>query len=115
MSTIQIKLVRWLTICSRLVPLEAHEASSLYSEQQAKLLRSVCGEIEAANAELTIFMSALQLEDIPHQETEPIPQEIIECAAGLSVRSATSYPLLSLSLGKVTKVLCKVLHFLLRK
>jgi hypothetical protein len=66
--------------------MEAHEASSLYSEQQAKLLRGVCGEIEAANGELAVFMSALQLEDIPEQETEPVPQELIECAAGLSVR-----------------------------
>jgi hypothetical protein len=50
------------------------------------LLRSVCGEIESANAELAVFMSALQLEDIPDHEAEPIPQELIECAAGLSVR-----------------------------
>ncbi len=75
-----------ISYCSRLVPLEAHEASSLYSEQQAKLLRSISGEIESANAELAVFMSALQLEDIPDQEAEPIPQELIECVAGLSVR-----------------------------
>lgn len=71
--------------------MEAHEASSLYSEEQAKLLRTVCSETESANAELSMFMSALQLEDIPGEnEFTLIPQELVECAAGLSVRSVTS-------------------------
>ena len=33
-------------LLSRIVPMEAHEASSLYSEEQAKLLRTVCGKVE---------------------------------------------------------------------
>ena len=35
-------------IFGRLVPLEAHEASSMYSEEKAKLLRSTGDEIEEA-------------------------------------------------------------------
>ena len=67
--------------------MEAHEASSLYSEEQAKLLRTVCSEIESANGDLAVFMSALQLDDIPGEaEFARVPQELIECAAGLSVR-----------------------------
>ena len=74
-------------IFRRLVPMEAHEASSLYSEEQAKLLRTVCSEMESANAELALFMSALQLDDIPaDHQCSSIPQELIECAAGLSFR-----------------------------
>ena len=45
--------------------MEAHEASSLYSEEQAKLLRTVGTEIEESSSNLAVFMSALQLEDIP--------------------------------------------------
>ena len=44
-------------------------------------------ETESANNELTVYMSALQLEDIPSEdEYMQIPQELIECAAGLSLR-----------------------------
>ena len=52
-------------IFHRLVPMEAHEASSLYSEEQAKLLRTIGNEIEESSNNLAVFMSALQLEDIP--------------------------------------------------
>ena len=74
-------------IFQRLVPIEAHEASSLYSEEQAKLLRTVCSDIEIANGDLAVFLSALQLDDIPREEDLiQVPQELIECAASLSVR-----------------------------
>lgn len=36
----------------KLVPMEAHEASSMYSEEKAKLLRKVAGEIEEKDGEL---------------------------------------------------------------
>ena len=59
----------------------------MYSEEQAKLLRRVLAETDSANGELTVYMSALQLEDIPgEKEYVAIPDELIECAAGLSVR-----------------------------
>ena len=39
-------------IFQKLVPMEAHEASSIYSEEKAKLLRAVMEDIETANTEL---------------------------------------------------------------
>lgn len=42
----------------------AHEAASMYSEEKAKLLRSVVTQVEAKNTELTEFMSSLQLDQL---------------------------------------------------
>jgi len=39
-------------IFKKLVPLEAHKASSLYSEEKAKLLRQITTKIEQKNQEL---------------------------------------------------------------
>lgn len=74
-------------IFSRLVPLEAHEASSLYSEEKARLLRDVGEMIEDKDADLAVFMSSLKLEEIPNPGDHlALPQEVIECAAGLSAK-----------------------------
>ena len=51
---------------NRLVPLEAHEASSLYSEEKARLLRQVGDRVEEKDAELVVFLSSLKLEEIPN-------------------------------------------------
>ena len=59
---------------SRLVPLEAHLGGSLYSEEQAKLLRAICGDIEEANDTMVVYMSSLQLEDIPPPNDTELPQ-----------------------------------------
>ena len=72
---------------SRIVTLETHAASSMYSEELAKILRTVGGEIEVANDSLVMYLSSLQLEDIPDTDSlSTMPQEIIDCVAGLSVR-----------------------------
>ncbi len=74
-------------IFARLVPLEAHEASSLYSEEKAKLLRQVGDVIEDKDNELVVFLSSLKLEEVPNPGDHiSMPQELIECAAGLSVK-----------------------------
>lgn len=39
-------------IFRKLVPMKAHEASSMYSEEKAKLLRQVTAEIEEKDTEL---------------------------------------------------------------
>jgi tyrosine-protein phosphatase non-receptor type 23 len=74
-------------IFARLVPLEAHEASSLYrfyfisllyssqleilynlhffSEEKAQILRLIGSEIEAKNESLELFLSALSLSEVP--------------------------------------------------
>ena len=77
-------------IFSRLVPLEAHEASSLYSEEKAKVLRVIGEEIESKNNELALFMSSMSLDEdgvVPKPDEHiALPQELIEVAASLSVK-----------------------------
>jgi tyrosine-protein phosphatase non-receptor type 23 len=88
---------------ARLVPLEAHLASSAYSEEQAKLLRAVCGEIQEANDVMVVYMASLQLDDIPPPTDLELPQELIECAAGLSVRPE-AVPQLQEAMAKLASV-----------
>lgn len=42
----------------------AHEASSMYSEEKATLLRQVVAMIEAKNTEIVEFMSSLQIDQL---------------------------------------------------
>ncbi|XP_071112236.1 tyrosine-protein phosphatase non-receptor type 23-like [Haliotis cracherodii] len=75
-------------IFQKLVPMEAHEASSVYSEEKAKLLRKVSGEVEEKSMELEQYMSSLQLD--PHKlmpRMEPLPQELLEKCAAMSVKT----------------------------
>lgn len=51
-------------IFGRLVPMRAHEASSMYSEEKAKLLRKICTEVESKDTQLNEFMSSLQLDEL---------------------------------------------------
>ena len=63
---------------NRLVPLEAHEASSLYSEEKARLLREVGDMVEDKDAELAVFLSSLKLEEIPNPGDHiALPPEVI--------------------------------------
>ena len=48
-------------IFHRLVPMEAHEASSLYSEEKAKLLRRIGASVEEKDQELAMFLASLQV------------------------------------------------------
>ncbi|XP_061164355.1 tyrosine-protein phosphatase non-receptor type 23-like [Saccostrea echinata] len=71
----------------KLVPMEAHEASSLYSEEKAKLIRRVCGTIEEKNAELVQFMSSLNIDQSTlSYEPENLPQSLLEKCAAVSVK-----------------------------
>ncbi|KAK7498289.1 hypothetical protein BaRGS_00010549 [Batillaria attramentaria] len=75
-------------IFQKLVPMEAHEASSVYSEEKAKLLRQIGQEVEASNAELDQFMASLQIDrSIFDQLPERLPQELLEKCAAMSVRT----------------------------
>ncbi|KAK7863656.1 hypothetical protein R5R35_006186 [Gryllus longicercus] len=74
-------------IFARLVPMKAHEASSLYSEEKAKLLRRVGAQIDEKDEELVSFMTSLQLEHLNiHGESSRLPQELIDRCAALSVK-----------------------------
>uniref|UniRef100_UPI00398E4198 tyrosine-protein phosphatase non-receptor type 23 isoform X3 n=1 Tax=Pristiophorus japonicus TaxID=55135 RepID=UPI00398E4198 len=79
-------------IFAKLVPMEAHEASSLYSEEKAKLLREVVAKIDSKNEVLEQFMDSLRIdpESIDNLDLyNHIPPVLMEKCAALSVRPDT--------------------------
>ncbi|XP_040578953.1 uncharacterized protein mop [Lepeophtheirus salmonis] len=95
-------------IFSKLVPIEAHESSSLYSEEKAKLLRTVGDEIEKKDSELAVFLASLSLDEIPEPgEQEYLPPELIECVAGLSVKK-DAISKLAEAMKQIDTVTCSV-------
>uniref|UniRef100_A0A672ZDY0 Tyrosine-protein phosphatase non-receptor type 23 n=1 Tax=Sphaeramia orbicularis TaxID=375764 RepID=A0A672ZDY0_9TELE len=77
---------------AKLVPMAAHEASSLYSEEKAKLLRDVMAKIESKNETLEQFMDSLGLEPESVDNLDlysHIPPVLMEKCAALSVRPDT--------------------------
>ena len=75
-------------IFSRLVSMKAHELSSLYSEEKAKLLRSIVSQKEEKDLQLEQFMSALQLDQLHLDNFDylKLPKKLLECCAAISVR-----------------------------
>lgn len=79
-------------IFAKLVPMAAHEASSLYSEEKAKLLREVMAKIEDKNEVLDQFMDSMQLDPDTVDNLDVyghIPPQLMEKCAALSVRPDT--------------------------
>ncbi|CAG6014183.1 unnamed protein product [Menidia menidia] len=77
---------------AKLVPMAAHEASSLYSEEKAKLLRDVMAKIDSKNETLEQFMDSLglELESVDNLDMySHIPPVLMEKCAALSVRPDT--------------------------
>ncbi|XP_038138369.1 tyrosine-protein phosphatase non-receptor type 23 [Cyprinodon tularosa] len=77
---------------SKLVPMAAHEASSLYSEEKAKLLRDIMAKIDGKNETLQQFMDSLGLEPESVDNLDMynhIPPVLMEKCAALSVRPDT--------------------------
>lgn len=82
-------------IFARLIPMKVHEASSLYSEEKAKILRSVGSKIEEKDQQLNTYLTSLKLEHISlwdpdAQMTEwerlPLPDELVERCAALNAK-----------------------------
>ncbi|XP_077071053.1 tyrosine-protein phosphatase non-receptor type 23 [Siphateles boraxobius] len=79
-------------IFAKLVPMAAHEASSLYSEEKAKLLRDVMTKIDGKSETLEQFMDSLGLdpESVDNMEMyNTLPSVLMEKCAALSVRPDT--------------------------
>ncbi|KAM6967639.1 tyrosine-protein phosphatase non-receptor type 23 [Aplochiton taeniatus] len=77
---------------AKLVPMAAHEASSLYSEEKAKLLRDIMAKIDIKNETLEQFMDSLGLEPDSVDNLDMythIPPVLMEKCAALSVRPDT--------------------------
>ncbi|XP_011310093.1 tyrosine-protein phosphatase non-receptor type 23 isoform X2 [Fopius arisanus] len=82
-------------IFARLVPMQVHEASSLYSEEKAKILRSVGGKIEEKDQILETYLSSLKLQhlslwdpDVQNSSDEilELPEELVERCAALNAK-----------------------------
>ncbi|XP_055621226.1 tyrosine-protein phosphatase non-receptor type 23 isoform X2 [Toxorhynchites rutilus septentrionalis] len=79
-------------IFHRLVPMKAHESSSVYSEEKANLLRTIGTKVEDKDSELTTFMSSLNLDSIHFQNPNSIggdnrlPQGLVDRCADLNAK-----------------------------
>uniref|UniRef100_A0A2M4B8K6 Putative tyrosine-protein phosphatase non-receptor type 23 n=1 Tax=Anopheles marajoara TaxID=58244 RepID=A0A2M4B8K6_9DIPT len=62
-------------IFHRLVPMKAHESSSLYSEEKATILRTIGARVEDRNTELETFMSSLNLSGLRQLEVSGAPND----------------------------------------
>ncbi|RVE46209.1 hypothetical protein evm_009167 [Chilo suppressalis] len=99
-------------IFSRLVPMGAHEASSLYSEEKAKLLRHVVTQVEVKNTELMEFMSSLQLEQLDVLDSDQkIPQEIVDRCAAMHAKTEIIQMLVD-SMNNLAEIISDVEHSL---
>nr|CAD7437881.1 unnamed protein product [Timema bartmani] len=88
-------------IFGRLVPMKAHEASSLYSEEKAKLLRKVGAMIDEKDQSLFTYMTSLQLEHLNlFSEPERLPQELVDRCAALSAKPSAIQDLVD-AMGKL--------------
>lgn len=78
-------------IFHRLVPMKAHESSSIYSEEKANILRTIATKIEEKDDELASFMSSLNVDTINnfHVSTlhqDKLPQTLVDRCAALSAK-----------------------------
>ncbi|XP_016297488.1 tyrosine-protein phosphatase non-receptor type 23-like [Sinocyclocheilus anshuiensis] len=75
---------------SKLVPMATHEASSLYSEEKAKLLRDTVAKIEDKSQILEKFMESLSSDSVYKIDMfKSLPDALLEKCAFLSVRPDT--------------------------
>ncbi|XP_051948770.1 LOW QUALITY PROTEIN: tyrosine-protein phosphatase non-receptor type 23-like [Xyrauchen texanus] len=75
---------------SKLVPMATHEASSLYSEEKAQLLRDIVAKIEDKNLILERFMESLSSDSVYKVDMfKSLPDALLEKCAFLSVRPDT--------------------------
>ncbi|KAK0088528.1 hypothetical protein PV325_011727 [Microctonus aethiopoides] len=82
-------------IFARLIPMKVHEASSLYSEEKAKILRSVGTKIEEKDQLLEMYLASLKLQHLSLYDPDsssvdvdnlPIPEELAERCAALNAK-----------------------------
>lgn len=85
--------------------MKAHEASSLYSEEKAKLLRKYGTNIEERDAELASFMSSLTLDNlnINEEKANKIPQGIVDRCAELNANK-TAIPDLIAAMSQLAEI-----------
>lgn len=96
-------------IFARLIPMKAHEASSLYSEEKAQLLRKIGEKIEEKDNELNKYMSSLNLEhlNVSEERSNKIPQGIVDRCASLNART-NAIPDLVTSMSNLAEICADV-------
>ncbi|XP_044266202.1 tyrosine-protein phosphatase non-receptor type 23 [Tribolium madens] len=89
-------------IFARLVPMEAHEASSLYSEKKAQKLRQLGELVEAKDQALAEFMSSLQLDVFTQmRQATGLCQDLVDRAAALSAKPSATQDLVA-AMGRLS-------------
>lgn len=74
-------------IFRRLIPIKAHEHSSLYSEEKANLLRAITQKIESKDLELNKFMESLSIDTLSYDVGNvSLPQPLVDRCADLNAR-----------------------------
>lgn len=90
--------------------MKVHEASSLYSEEKAKILRSIGAKIEEKDQYLNTYLTSLKLEhmnlwdpDVQVSEWEclPLPEELVERCAALNAKQSVIKDLVDI-MGKLS-------------
>ncbi|XP_029156737.1 tyrosine-protein phosphatase non-receptor type 23 [Nylanderia fulva] len=99
-------------IFARLVPMKVHEASSLYSEEKAKILRSIGAKIEEKDQYLNTYLTSLKLEHMnlwdpdstqgSEWECLPLPEELVERCAALNAKQHVIEDLVDI-MGKLSE------------
>ncbi|GLV42515.1 myopic [Carabus blaptoides fortunei] len=88
----------------RLVPMEAHEASSVYSEQKAEMLRQIGAIVDSKDGELAEFMSSLQLDCLTQfRQATGVPQDVIDRAAAICAKPQATHALVE-AMGKLASI-----------
>lgn len=74
-------------IFSRLIPMKAHEASSLYSEEKAKLIRRITSQMEEKDSELNKYLGTLNMEFFNGEnQSNKLPQTLVDRCAALNAK-----------------------------
>lgn len=68
------------------VPMKAHEASSMYSEEKAEFLRTIGTKVEDKDIELKTFMSSLNVDFFTIDQSTKLPQELVDRCASLNAK-----------------------------
>lgn len=75
-------------IFHRLVPMKAHEASSLYSEEKATVIRKLGARIEEKDTELSKFMNSLNVGSLNFDtQNQRLPQGLVDRCAELNAKT----------------------------
>lgn len=91
-------------IFHRLVPMKAHEASSLYSEEKANVMRKVGKKIDDRDQELNKFMGSLNVETLnfEHQSVR-LPQGLVDRCAAINAKP-NAIPDLVVSMSNLAEI-----------